>query len=385
MADRRLNQTAPGSMRPIGGKVFVEKAAILDDIINDSNDASKSQKRYIRTQIIESPVAEEGLKGRPLTSAPEVDLKRSKKDGNPHAEALQKQKDRRERAFPVLLAGVDQAMAALDDIDREMNLQEEARRNKVRRQFEDWNSNVHGEIQVRHSTSFVIFKVLTTVCLFASFIIGLLCCICDTFLFPQKRIQSTIATTEGKHLNKRKNQDYQKFLDVTNRKPAIFRDIIIESEYDPLEPNRKCIVAKTGLLEDPVKISEIKAKKEASMLGTGPKSAITQKKALGKDTLDVELWASGKIESTPYGTFAKMMSNTSGQSQEKSKTMQSHIHFDHFSFPKGRAAIDAEMPKGKRVHPEPNVDNPNRIFGGLPDSFKQEVSRIAPPENRRPF
>jgi hypothetical protein len=35
---------------------------------------------------------------------------------------------------------------------------------------------------------------------------------------------------DAKALNRKKNEDYEKFLRITNRKPAIFRDIIIESE-----------------------------------------------------------------------------------------------------------------------------------------------------------
>lgn len=34
----------------------------------------------------------------------------------------------------------------------------------------------------------------------------------------------------AKELNKKKNDDYAKFLEISNRKKAIFRDIIIESE-----------------------------------------------------------------------------------------------------------------------------------------------------------
>jgi hypothetical protein len=37
---------------------------------------------------------------------------------------------------------------------------------------------------------------------------------------------------DAKALNKKKNEDYEKFLRITNRKPAIFRDIIIESECE---------------------------------------------------------------------------------------------------------------------------------------------------------
>jgi hypothetical protein len=35
---------------------------------------------------------------------------------------------------------------------------------------------------------------------------------------------------DSKELNKKKIEDYDKFLNITNRKAAIFRDIIIESE-----------------------------------------------------------------------------------------------------------------------------------------------------------
>jgi hypothetical protein len=52
-----------------------------------------------------------------------------------------------------------------------------------------------------------------------------------------------------------------------------------------LEPNRRCYKAKTAMLEDPVKISEIKARKEASMLGTSTKVILPQQKTLGKDTI----------------------------------------------------------------------------------------------------
>lgn len=35
---------------------------------------------------------------------------------------------------------------------------------------------------------------------------------------------------DTKELSRQKNEDFDKFLAITNRKPAIFRDIIIESE-----------------------------------------------------------------------------------------------------------------------------------------------------------
>jgi hypothetical protein len=112
---------------------------------------------------------------------------------------------------------------------------------------------------------------------------------------------------------------------------------------------------------------------------------------LGKETLAVELWASGQIEATPYGTFARMMAkaNKHGKSGEadqttkaKSATLRSHIDFDHYSFPTGKAAIDAEMPRGKRIHPEAMYSDPGRIFGSLTPEAIAEIRSIKPPESR---
>ena len=124
-----------------------------------------------------------------------------------------------------------------------------------------------------------------------------------------------------------------------------------------MEPNRRCIKAKAGYLKDPVKIDVQKAESESSMLGIKK-----TKQKLGKDTLPVELWQSGKIEATPYGSFAKMMGSTGGNKDKKNQTMQSKVPFDHFNFPKGKEAIDKEMPRGKRIHPKTIYANPENAF-----------------------
>jgi hypothetical protein len=161
---------------------------------------------------------------------------------------------------------------------------------------------------------------------------------------------------------------------------------------DPLEPNRRSLKAKTGKLYDPVKISAMKAETEASMLDD--ETTIKSKKPhqLGKETLAVELWASGQIEATPYGTFAKMMNKkrdsggnsdaTTPTGQGKSATLRSNITFDHFNYPKGKAAIDTEMPKGKRIHPAAVYSDPGRVFGSLSKEAVAEIKSIRPPENR---
>ncbi|KAJ1401295.1 hypothetical protein B484DRAFT_338977 [Ochromonadaceae sp. CCMP2298] len=260
--------------------------------------------------------------------------------------SIERENEKQERIFPVLLSNLDKATNFLDTIEKEINLHDETQKNKVRRQFEDWNTTVHGSIQ--------------------------------------KKISHTINSMDAKALNKKKNEDYEKFLSITNRKPAIFRDIIIESEYDPLEPNRHCIKAKTGFLKDPVKIDAQKAASEGAMLGD--KSVRSAR--LCKETLSVELWATGKIEATPYGTFERMMNKKGGSGSgeavvsKRNSTQRSSVIMDHFDYPRSKESIDREMPRGKRIQPILIYADPGKVFHqGVPKDFGEDLARIKPAEN----
>lgn len=321
----------PDLRRSEGGQIIIEDSPALRDLLNTPTVSSK----YVRTVRDSAPESvPNDINGIKLHQREEID--------NAHLLLIEKKRERREALFPVLLANVEKSKAFLSTVEKEMDLAEEAKRNKVRRQFEEWNTQVHGTIT--------------------------------------QRIAKQIDAMDRKALNRRKNDDYEAFLQVTNRKPAIFRDIIIESEYDPLEPNRHALKARTGRLVDPVKLGLQKASREANMLG-GP----VRKEVLGKNTLAVEQWAAGKIEATPYGTFAKMMSDKGAQqSTGQSATMKSSIHFDHFAYPRTNAAADQEMPKGKRIFPSVIYSDPGRVFGHLPPNVEREIAEIRPPEDRRP-
>lgn len=170
---------------------------------------------------------------------------------------------------------------------------------------------------------------------------------------------------------------------------------------DPLEPNRHCIKAKTAILKDPVKIDAQKAAAEGAMLvddddhddnnnSMNNRHSSTNRRnskpKLCKETLNVELWASGKIEATPHGTFSKMMNKNKGgngnnQASAANPTQKSHVVFDHFNYPqRDKAATDKEMPRGKRIHPITIYANPSKVFHDqVPDSFKEELVAMKPP------
>ena len=107
----------------------------------------------------------------------------------------------------------------LNEMDKILSLQEETKKLKNRRQFDEWNKNIHGEIM--------------------------------------NNITKRVNSLDAKELNDKRNNDYNKFLDTTNRKDAIFRDIIIESEYDPLEVNRNSIKVVTKKLKGKIYIFHV--------------------------------------------------------------------------------------------------------------------------------
>ena len=155
-------------------------------------------------------------------------------------------------------------------------------------------------------------------------------------------------------LNQRKNSEFQKFLDTTNSKGAIFRDIIIESEYDPLEPNRNCIKVPTRDIRDPCRRVLDKALDERVDL---PRHELERmRRAKQREILHVEEWATGKIEATPHGFFAKMMKEKTaktagtGGAETTNSTFKSEIPFDHYNVLKARRSWTASSWASARGH-----------------------------------
>lgn len=56
----------------------------------------------------------------------------------------------------------------------------------------------------------------------------------------------------------------QAYVDALNTKLAVFRDVIIEGDYDPLKCAQGCIRVATGDLKDPLAVAAQKAAAEAA-------------------------------------------------------------------------------------------------------------------------
>jgi replicative superfamily II helicase len=144
---------------PRNNKVFVERSGVLEEIIASSDNNITYSTRHEHTKIHEkkfhtAPVTISVdtprtllTKQRALQAIKTQELIEQNLQKHIESEIMKK-----ERNFPILLSKVDQANEFLDTVEKEMRLIEETKRNKTRRQFNEWNMNVHGSIQVQIAT-----------------------------------------------------------------------------------------------------------------------------------------------------------------------------------------------------------------------------------------
>jgi hypothetical protein len=112
--------------------------------------------------------------------------------------------------------------------------------------------------------------------------------------------------------NTRWRHAQDEYLAASSRKEAgVFRDIIIQDEYDPLQNAAANIKYKGGrqiALKDPLK-TELTKQRLESLMVPGSEAALAARRArsqTGRETVPVTQWAN--MEATPYGHFAKLIS-----------------------------------------------------------------------------
>eukprot|EP00736_Rhodelphis_marinus_P000067 Rmarinus@m.946 len=158
----------------------------------------------------------------------------------------------------------------------------------------------------------------------------------------QSQVADQLRARSTRSIAHRRQDSYQKFLTTTNEKAGLFRDIIIESDYDPFEPKRFVIKYKVSDSDDPVKIEIMKNLSEASTFGATRANR-------GRYVLDVQMW--DKLEATPHGHFAEMFQRECAEHPIAAKLRRSNVYLDHYKVPRGAEVTDAEFPNGKRTFP----------------------------------
>ncbi|KAG8468933.1 hypothetical protein KFE25_007451 [Diacronema lutheri] len=158
----------------------------------------------------------------------------------------------------------------------------------------------------------------------------------------QRQIGKQLRALSSHEIAERRRKLYDQFLAAANSKESgLFRDIIIENEYDPMLAHAYTIKYNSHVDDDPVKLEINKAARETQELP----GEFKEKVQLGRATLKPTMW--DKLEATPYGRFNKMMA----ASKADHGTFKTSLVMDHYAFDRGKDVADSEFPKGKRTFP----------------------------------
>ena len=233
-------------------------------------------------------------------------------------EKLEASRVGREQKFQGMYDSIVQGEEYMKQVDEMLELHDTVERRKAMARYNEWEEKVYGKIQAHVKAA---------------------------------------SSREAAKLRRLRHREYANFLRETNEKDSLFLDIVIASSYDPFTVNRNSLKCATGPLDDPTSRVLAKYREERQMLPGRPargQAPPQQAVAPERGTLPVPMWGQGRLESTPHGYFAKLMKTRepgeqSSSSSSKGRRNRTTVAMDHFSFPKGKEAIDREFPRGKRT------------------------------------
>eukprot|EP00891_Asterochloris_glomerata_P002187 jgi/Astpho2/2187/Aster-03178 len=195
----------------------------------------------------------------------------------------------------------------------------------------------------------------------------------------QDRIQACLRQRSIPEIEARLATLYQEYLDTVNAKQGVFRDTVIEADYDPFQARQHYIRVPTGDITDPVKRDIEKTLRERRLLGIRqpPRRPVS---AEGKETLSTLLW--NKLDSTPCGHHM----DTRGAYVLKPMTAadaelrKSHVVFDHYNVARGAKGKDLMLAENTINGGLKLVDGPEVCSSRHPDAGK---ARAPGPEVKR--
>lgn len=124
----------------------------------------------------------------------------------------------------------------------------------------------------------------------------------------QERLNDDVDAAPAHEIERRRRKQFEQFLEESNKKGGLFRDIIIEADYDPIasrEANRRTVRAPGVALRDPTHLATnaLRAKDALPRIGDGhDPQEVPPPPPDGRETMEITLW--DKVESTPHGRYS---------------------------------------------------------------------------------
>eukprot|EP00760_Papus_ankaliazontas_P034432 PhM_4_TR7189/c0_g1_i1/m.29960 len=157
---------------------------------------------------------------------------------------------------------------------------------------------------------------------------------CQNVFDPiQLNVDTNVNSMSRKELNRRRCEAFEAYLSEFNKKSAgLFRDIIIEADYDPLAHQKSGTVKykRPQLKDDPTKNRETR---EANRIAP----PLQQQRRGGPTGARVDVTAWATIESTPYGWHANEPPEKTAaiSAAKQAKVQKSTLVMDHYQVPTG--------------------------------------------------
>lgn len=149
------------------------------------------------------------------------------------------------------------------------------------------------------------------------------------------QLQRKLSERTSRSIENRLRARYDDFISTSNKKGAVFRDIITEKEYNPMAV-RSDVIRFDSTIDDPVKRDIRRTtmeKRQAAELGVdGAGADLVETNAFDtRDILDLELW--DKLDITPYGRFSEELRARSKLQNSERHITRSSIDLDQYRLP----------------------------------------------------
>eukprot|EP00949_MAST-11_sp_MAST-11-sp1_P004677 g4677.t1 len=303
-----------------GGNLSQATASIGQSMASRDSLATSSRRheRKLARERASREAARQALKHERFWEAQQARLRREERESRERVEAIAKKKDREFKYWMQRVAD-PQERALVSRVHKWLDMHEEEKRRKLRALHNEWETNVYNRVA--------------------------------------DDVASQMAKRDPVKTKQLIQREYQNYITLSNKKGAIFRDIYIESEYDPNVLNRNSIKVKIDKFEDPTERVLVKRREELGLMSRDAEEGGSG----GRETLDVKDWLTGKIEATPHGFAAKFAKVKTRPSDSLAANLsKSTVVFDHFKIPKGeegKRILDAELGPGKASVPGARPDH----------------------------
>jgi hypothetical protein len=317
-----------------GPRVMVHNADLFTEFINSLPLVAEDFEKYGRARPVIEESVETSDDGRPMSelmSQMDIKKRRKEQEQSHYFDKIKKQsektikvkQDQREAAFVELYNSlIEERTGFIQDIAHTLQIYDESDERKKQQLYDEWCDNVFNPIQ--------------------------------------DQIQTKLAGVSSQEIERRRRTMFDKFLEQVNRKEkrngGVFRDIIMEDDYDPLHYNKKhTIKYATSLRNDPVKKSLVQSDVNDNTKTSQP---------IGKqDMLQPTMWSKQNDINRIFND--KRPEQVVKNAQLKAK---SDLAFDHYRTPQGYEVVKKEIPKGKRTYD--NAKKESKGFAELTNGVK---------------